>query len=1044
MPDDQVINQAPNAPEAFAGSVSPGISGPGLSDSGPVRLQDTLKDVVSGAPFSPAIYDLTAVPEENVRASIAKALELGFNAILIDRADDELIGRARALGLILLLNIDVSGTSDPKLIADHPDWFVNSADGVKFVFLSDTDQAVDWWCRRLSGEIRRGVSGFMCHAAADVPAFVWRRIISDVKTKDEALYFFAVTFGSEPQKVTSICDTGFSFSLSSSCWWDFSAGWLNDESDQLARLAPPISLAVAPGAIFPSGERIRRRAMALSAIYAAGWSVPAGFERAADYDLSEYVKELNQLRTSNPILKANRPARVVSSPGAELAIIDRGQSLLLVINPSLITPACLNSVSSIFRPFETGALYFQLGAEKTPINLDLMTLEPAASEIFVVRSDEPIFETEMTSPDCAAPRLAIENILPKVDQGEFPVRRIVGDILTIEADILADGHDKLAAEIIFKPVTEKDWQAQPMELLGNDRWQGKIKLQRLGRYCYAVRAWKDAYATFADELTKKYQAGRDIHIELLEGLALIEKTATANLNGSSKFLTSILADANGATDDRKREIVLSKSVANWMRLGDLKEFLVQSTTVIVDSERIASRFSSWYEVFPRSMSGDPDRHGTFLDTIEQLPRIAAMGFDVLYFPPIHPIGRVNRKGRNNTLTPAQTDPGSPYAIGNEHGGHDAIHPELGTFEDFQTLRHAAHEHGIEIALDFAIQCAPDHPWLTQHKEWFDWRPDGSIKYAENPPKKYEDIVNVDFYAEGAKPALWIALRDIVQFWVDEGIKTFRVDNPHTKPFPFWEWMIGDIRRRHPEVIFLAEAFTRPKLMYRLAKIGFSQSYTYFTWRNSKTELTEYLTELTQTGVAEFFRPHFFVNTPDINPVFLQQSGRPGFLIRAVLAATLSGLWGVYNGFELCDAAAIPGKEEYLDSEKYQIRVWDYNNARNIIDEVRQLNKIRRANTALQSHLGIEFHNANDDQVLFFSKFAPDQNAILVAISLDPFNTHQTTLELPLERLGLPDDGSLIAIDLMRDYQFTWYGKYQPVILHPDQPFCIWRVQSASL
>jgi starch synthase (maltosyl-transferring) len=496
-----------------------------------------------------------------------------------------------------------------------------------------------------------------------------------------------------------------------------------------------------------------------------------------------------------------------------------------------------------------------------------------------------------------------------------------------------------------------------------------------------------------------------------------------------------------ADDDTKRGVLLSEEMIALMRRADLKTFHVQSGEVIVDAERLGARFANWYEIFPRSQSGDAERHGTFRDVINQLPRIAGMGFDVLYFPPIHPIGRTNRKGRNNTLTPAPDDPGSPYAIGSADGGHDAIHPELGTLEDFHALRDAAAEQGLELALDFAIQCAPDHPWLKEHPEWFDWRPDGSLRYAENPPKKYEDIVNVDFYAEGAMPSLWIALRNVVQFWVDQGVKLFRVDNPHTKPLPFWEWLIGDIRSRHPDAVFLAEAFTRPKVMYRLAKIGFSQSYTYFTWRNTKAEFEAYLTELNTTAPKEFFRPHFFVNTPDINPVFLQTSGRPGFLIRAALAATLSGLWGVYNGFELCEGTpAVPGKEDYLDSEKYQIRVWDYDRPGNIVPEITRLNRIRKSNAALQTHLGIAFHNAFNDQVLYFSKTAPDGNVILAAISLDPFNTQVAGIEIPLWLFGLPDDGAMEAEDLMREFKFTWYGKMQSVTLHPDQPFCIWRIK----
>ena len=465
----------------------------------------------------------------------------------------------------------------------------------------------------------------------------------------------------------------------------------------------------------------------------------------------------------------------------------------------------------------------------------------------------------------------------------------------------------------------------------------------------------------------------------------------------------------------------------------------------VEAERRAAGFASWYELFPRSQSGDPARHGTFDDVIARLPAIAAMGFDVVYFPPIHPIGRINRKGRDNAPVAEPGDPGSPYAIGSAEGGHDAIHPALGTFADFRRLRDAAAEHGLELALDFAIQCAPDHPWLTEHPDWFVWRPDGSIRYAENPPKKYEDIVNVDFYAPGAIPSLWLALRDIVLFWAGEGIRLFRVDNPHTKPLPFWEWLIADIRARHPDAVFLAEAFTRPKLMYRLAKIGFSQSYTYFTWRNTKAELTEYLTELTTAAPREFFRPHFFVNTPDINPVFLQNSGRPGFLIRAALAATLSGLFGMYSGFELCEARALPGREEYAASEKYEIRAWDWNAPGNIVAEITQLNRIRRANPALQTHLGLAFHNAFNDQILYFSKSTPDlQNVVLVAVNLDPRFAQECDIEVPLWLWGLSDAAAVAVEDLVGGHRFTWQGKVQHIRLDPAVlPYALWRVRPVS-
>jgi starch synthase (maltosyl-transferring) len=417
-----------------------------------------------------------------------------------------------------------------------------------------------------------------------------------------------------------------------------------------------------------------------------------------------------------------------------------------------------------------------------------------------------------------------------------------------------------------------------------------------------------------------------------------------------------------------------------------------------------------------------------------------MGFDVVYFPPIHPIGKTNRKGRNNALKAGPDDPGSPYAIGSAEGGHDAIHPSLGSFEDFQALLSEARKLDLEIALDFAIQASPDHPWLKQHPEWFSWRPDGTIRYAENPPKKYEDIVNFDFYADGKASPLWTALRDTILFWINKGVLLFRVDNPHTKPFPFWDWLINDIRREHPETVFLAEAFTRPKVMYRLAKGGFSQSYTYFTWRDTKRELTEYLTELTRPPLTDFFRPHFFVNTPDINPDFLQNAPRSAFLIRAALATTLSGLWGVYNGFELCEGKPDAQKKEYINSEKYEIRVWDWDRPGNIIEEITALNRIRRENPALHSHLGLSFQNAWNENILFFEKATLDrQNVILVAISLDPAAAQEADIEIPLWKFGLSDHDTLRAQDLMREREVVWSGKHQRIRLDPELPFAIWRV-----
>jgi starch synthase (maltosyl-transferring) len=627
-----------------------------------------------------------------------------------------------------------------------------------------------------------------------------------------------------------------------------------------------------------------------------------------------------------------------------------------------------------------------------------------------------------------APRIAIEAVSPAVDGGRFPVKRCVGDWVDVEVDLISDGHEVLAGLLLWRELDAPEWQGVPLRLLNNDRWTARFRLSRVGRYVFTIEAWRDEFGTFQADLRKKQAAGRDLTNEIAEGRALLSHLAPQRL---------------AAMQEDPLVSLLDQATAQDVALANHRPFLVHYEPAIpVDAEREAAAFASWYEVFPRSQSGDPNRHGTFDDVVARLPAIRAMGFDVLYFPPIHPIGHTNRKGRNNALMAAEDDPGSPYAIGGAEGGHDAIHPELGTLDDFRRLIAAADSHGIELALDFAIQCSPDHPWLRDHREWFAWRPDGSIKYAENPPKTYEDIVNVDFYAEGAVPALWLGLRDVVQFWIDQGIRIFRVDNPHTKPLPFWEWMISDIRARHPDAIFLAEAFTRPKLMYRLAKVGFSQSYTYFTWRNSAVELREYLTELTTTAPRDFFRPHFFVNTPDINPLFLQESGRPGFLIRAALAATLSGLRGIYNGFELCEAAALPGREEYADSEKYEIRAWDWQRPGNIVDVITRLNAIRRANPALHSHLNLQFLPSSDPDVLVFAKSVPG-NVVICAVSFDAFSPRETDIAVPA---SLWDTGGVIPLtgtDLMAGHDFPWQTGQTHIGLNPGLPFLIWRLRPAG-
>jgi len=644
----------------------------------------------------------------------------------------------------------------------------------------------------------------------------------------------------------------------------------------------------------------------------------------------------------------------------------------------------------------------------------------------------------------AAERLAIEGVSIEIDGGRFPAKVVAGHTATIEADIFCDGHEKIAAAFVFRRQGTEAWHELPMAPLGNDRWQVTAPFGENAFYECSFLAWRDLYGTWRGDTAKKVAAGLDVALELREGRDMIGAAAAEPRNGSRKdaaALTEVLENDATLVDGVERFRLLSADpVVELMRRAGLRTNLTWYKTLTVFADREAAAFSAWYELMPRSQSGDPHRHGTFDDVIARMPYVRDLGFDVLYFPPIHPIGRTNRKGRNNTLTPGPDDPGSPYAIGSEEGGHDAIHPELGTIDDFDRMVAAAREHGLEIALDFAIQCSPDHPWITEHPEWFDWRPDGTIKFAENPPKKYEDIVNVHFY-RGAIPSLWYALRDVVLYWIDHGVKIFRVDNPHTKPFPFWEWMIDEIRRDHPDVIFLAEAFTRPKVMKRLAKVGYNQSYSYFTWRNTKAELTEYLTELTREECRHYMRPNFFVNTPDINPLYLQTSGRPGFRTRLILAATLGGNYGVYNGFEICEAAPVPGKEEYLNSEKYEIRAWDMDRPGNIQGDIRFVNRLRRTHPALRQFTSLAFYTTSSDQVLAYGKRTDDlRDFLLFHVNLDPHAPHTFQFEVPLWEFGLPDDASIEVEDALHGNRFTWHGKLQWLELVPEtRPYAVWQL-----
>ena len=581
--------------------------------------------------------------------------------------------------------------------------------------------------------------------------------------------------------------------------------------------------------------------------------------------------------------------------------------------------------------------------------------------------------------DLSGRRFFIENVYPVVDGGRYPVKRIACESVDVWCDIFRDGHDVVEAAVLWRRDGDAKWRREPLHFHDNDRWRGVFAPMEPGRYGFAIEAWTDVFGTWSHDFSVKQKAGQNVDVEAQEGLQLLARLRPKSRTAREMILRA--TEACERTGDATP--LLDPDLAEALSDCDPRPDLMRSEVFPLVIDPPFAQASAWYEMFPRSQSAEPGRHGTFDDCLARLPEIADLGFDVIYFTPIHPIGHTNRKGKNNSLLAGPDDPGSPYAIGAEAGGHDAVHPELGSLADFRRFVAACRDLNMECALDFAIQCSPDHPWLKEHPEWFKRRPDGSIKYAENPPKKYEDIVNPDFYCDD-RAALWTALRDVVLFWCKQGVRIFRVDNPHTKPFPFWEWMIREVQTAYPGTIFLSEAFTRPKVMRGLAKLGFSQSYTYFTWRTTKQELMSYLTEITDYPVREYFRPNFFVNTPDINPIHLQSGERWMFMSRVALAATLSANYGIYNGFELLEHEPILGKEEYLNSEKYELRTRDWNKLGNIKQHIGRLNHIRRDNPALLQTSNLRFAAVDDDNVIGYVKESVDrQNAVAVAVALAP-------------------------------------------------------------
>jgi starch synthase (maltosyl-transferring) len=962
-----------------------------------------------------------------------------------------------------------------------------------------------------------GFDGFRCDVAYKVPAEVWRGLTGAAKAVSSEVIFCAETVGAPVEAVFALADAGFDYLFNSVKWWDFQSPWLLQQYEAFRHIAPSIGfpeshdtkrLAVellAAGIPESQIEPRYRQAYAFAAAYSMGVLMPMGFEygwsrafgatssrddetEPKRFDLSEFIAEINSMKKAIPALNEEGPQRLLSNRDDLLVILERqsesgDESALILVNKherdpqeaSLETLVEKGYALTDFSPGRRERVGSLLAVEPLEVRVlrgtrtqptrcvgspPLRTAGEGADPRLAVRGKAGEGQHPLWRPKA---RIAIADLCPQIDEGRYPLKRILGDEFEVQADIFCDGHDKLRAVVKFAPEGQA-WREMTLILFDNDRWVAHFRLDQLGLWRYTIEAWTDPFESWRDEFEKKREAGQSVELELVEGRVIVAAMLRGAEPEDAAQIRKILRIFDSGDIARRTEVVLSSELRELSARCQMRNDVVpypDELEIVVD--RTAARFAAWYEMFPRSQGRVPGRSASFDDCIARLPEIARLGFDVVYFVPIHPIGRINRKGKNNSTEALPGDPGSPYAIGSEEGGHRSINPELGTLADFRRFVDAAAALGIEVALDFAIQCAPDHPWVHEHPLWFRFRPDGTIKYAENPPKKYQDIVNVDFYNPD-REGLWNELRDTLLFWIGEGVRTFRVDNPHTKPLPFWEWLIREIKARCPEVIFLSEAFTRPKMMRALAKAGFGQSYTYFTWRNTKLELMEYLTELTQDQAKEYFRPNFFTNTPDILPIFLQDGGRPAFRIRLVLAATLSGVYGIYNGFELCENTPLPSRvewvdtpdpefvelygtapvvrpEEYLDSEKYEYKVWDWDRPGNIKQDIAILNRFRRDNLAMQEFLNLRFLTCEDPNILAYAKTSADRtNIVIVAVNLDPHAAHESEVELPLVEFGLAADAEFSLEEAFTRRVVICRGTRQRLHLDPEtNPAMIFRL-----
>ncbi len=951
----------------------------------------------------------------------------------------------------------VIGDDDPVT----PDHIAAAASSGLDVLLDlDVCQPPDRYEAILSDYLAIGVRGIRLGSAWTLPVSILQRIIAIIHASGPSAFCCGDAFGQPEATLLRLANAGLDYVFNSSQWWDGRAAWFLEQRSALHRVTRDIG--------FPSSsaEEVDKaslqRGYLLAAALSDGIMMPGGYEfgftATPSLDIAKFIAAINLLKTSVPALAEGGAIRAMAEPfqavqGFARRSIDGRDLAFILTNTDPKTPYAIDLDWLLGSTLEmTDLEEVTPGAADDALDQPKIVLDPGTTRIFRAH---PCGQSEGPHVDLMAAgraeiqerpsHLIIETVEPEIDGGRFAIKRIVGDELHVSADIFRDGHDQIAAAIRLKEAGETEWRAAPMQLVENDRWAGSITVKRSGRARYTIEAWTDRFQSWRLDTLKKRAASQSLTTDLAEAEMMVaealERSRQAGGGRGERRLTAILKSLEQAADETARaDILLAEftrhAVGCFPDKSD-QRFYGPWLDLVVDRE--AARFAAWYEMFPRSQGTVEGKGATFADCTARLPEIQALGFDVLYLVPINPIGQVNRKGRHNSLTAGPDEPGSPYAIGNETGGHDAVEQALGTLEDFRVFHRAVQDHGMELALDFAVQCAPDHPWVKEHPTWFRRRPDGTIKFAENPPKKYEDIVNLDFDCAEWKD-IWHALRDVVLFWVDEGVRIFRIDNPHTKPVPFWEWLISEVKQHDPAVLFLAEAFTRPKMMKRLAKIGFTQSYSYFTWRNTKTELTEYLAELTQGPSRDYMQPNFFANTPDILPFFLQTGGRAGFRIRLALAATLSPVYGIYNGFELCEAAALPGREEYADSEKYTYKVWDWDRPGNIKDDIQRINRLRRESQALRLFTNLIFAEASSPQVLFYAKISADRrDVVLIAINLDPFTVARTDLSFPFDAMGLDAEGSFETEELFTGERRLWQGQHHTIVLDPAvQPTMILR------